>query len=187
MPSHPLVWAAWLQRLMVARFLPPLVGDYCRESFLVVGWVSGRAWRTVARSRGQLTGHTPIKGEHMRETGILSIVKREPTYQVRYASFNPYDKDRLPYPRPDKGALVTLLHDLGINGWSLQQAVAALRRGEVAVLPVTLSEAQLQAYFPPQHPPRVGMDAGDTGGQADCPRVTEPVRDVRRTRAKVST
>jgi len=141
----------------------------------------------VERSRGQLAGHTPIKGEHMRETGILSIVKRGPTYQVRYASFNPYDKDRQPYPRPDEGALVTLLHDLGINGWSLQQAVAALRRGEVAVLPVTLSEAQLQAYFPPHHPSRVGMDAGDAGGQADCSRVIAPGRDVRRTRAKVST
>jgi hypothetical protein len=151
---------------------------------MVVGWASGSAWRTVARSRSQLAGHTPIKGEHMRETGILSIVKREPTYQVRYASFNPYDTDRLPYPRPDEGALVTLLHDFRINGWSLQQALAALQRGEVAVLPVTLSEAQLQAYFPLQHPTRVGRDAG---GQADRPRITEPVRDVRRTRAKVST
>ena len=65
----------------------------------------------------------------MRETGILSIVKREPTYQVRYAAFNPYDKDRRPYPRPDEGALVTLLHDLGINGWSLQQALRPAARG----------------------------------------------------------
>jgi hypothetical protein len=88
----------------------------------------------------------------MRETGILSIVKRGTTSQVRYASFNPYDKDRLPYPCSDEGTLVTLLHHFGINGWSLQQAVAALRKGEVAVLPVTLSEAQLQAYFPPPRP-----------------------------------
>jgi hypothetical protein len=122
----------------------------------------------------------------MRETGILSIVKRGPTYQVRYASFNPYDKDRQPYPRPDEGALVTLLHDFGLNGWSLQQAIAALRREEVAVLPVTLSEAQLQAYFPPHHPTCVGMDVGDVGGRADRPQVTEPARDVRRTWAKVS-
>ena len=106
MPSHPLVWAAWLRRLMVARFLLPPVGDYGRESLTVVGWVSGRAWRTAARGRSQRAGHTPTKGEHMRETGILSIVKREPTYQVRYAAFNPYDKDRRPYPRPDEGALV---------------------------------------------------------------------------------
>ena len=115
MPSHLMVWAAWLRRLMVAHFLPPLAGDYCRESLGVVGWVSGSAWRTAARGRSQLAGHTPTKGEHMRETGILSIVKRGPTYQVRYASFNPYDKDRLPYPRPDEGALVALLHDFGIT------------------------------------------------------------------------
>jgi hypothetical protein len=49
-----------------------------------------------------------------------------------------------------------LLHHFGINGWSLQQAVATLRRGEVAVLPVALSEAQLQAYFPP---PRARVSA----------------------------
>ena len=103
----------------------------------------------------------------MRETGILSIVKRGPTYQVRYASFNPYDKDRRPYPRSDEDALITLLHRFGINGWSLKQAVAALRKGEVAVLPVALSEAQLQAYFPP----RVGMDAD---GQADLPQIPAP-------------
>jgi hypothetical protein len=122
----------------------------------------------------------------MKETGILSIVKRGPTAQVRYASFNPYDMDRLAYPCPDEGALVTFLHHCGINGWSLQQAVTALRRGEVAVLPVVLSEAQLQAYFPPQCPPRLSRYAGDTGGQVDPPRVTAPVRDVRRTRANAS-
>jgi glycerophosphoryl diester phosphodiesterase len=122
----------------------------------------------------------------MRETGILSIVRRGPTSQVRYASFNPYDMDRLPYQCPDEGALVTLLHHFGINAWSLQQVAAALRKGEVAVLPVALSEAQLQAYFPPQRPPHVGMDAGDAGAQADPPRVTAPVRDVCRTRANAS-
>jgi hypothetical protein len=123
----------------------------------------------------------------MRETGILSIVKRGPTSQVRYASFNPYDIDRLPYLCSDEGALVTLLHHFGLNGWSLQQAVAALRRGEVAVLPVVLSEAQLQTYFPPQRPPRVGRDGGDAGSEANPPPVTLPGREVRRTRAKVST
>ena len=123
----------------------------------------------------------------MRETGILSIVKRGPAAQVRYASFNPYDIDRLPYSCPDEGALVTLLHYWGINGWSLKQAVAALRKGEVAVLPVVLSEAQLQAYFPPQRPPRVSIDTGNASGQANPPRVTAAAQDVRRPRAKVST
>jgi hypothetical protein len=142
----------------------------------------------------------------MRETGILSIVKRGPTLQVRYASFNPYDIDRVPYPCPNEGVLVTLMHHFGINGWSLQQAVTAVQRGEVAVLRVTLSEAQLQAYFPPQQPSRVGMDAEDVGGQAApgatasahacvsthegvfaLPQLTAAGRDVRRSRAKAST
>ena len=133
-----------------------------------------------------MAGHMPTKGKRMRETGILSIEKRGPTSQVRYASFNPYDIDRLPYPCPDEGALVTLLHHFGLNGWSLQQAVAALRRGEVAVLPVALSEAQLQAFFPPQCLPRVGRDAGDAGDQTAPPRATLPGRDVHNTRANAS-
>jgi len=149
---YPLVWAALLRRLIVARFLHSLVDDHCRESLVVVGRGSGSAWHIDARASSRLAGKAHIKGEHMRETGILSIVKRGPTAQVRYASFNPYDKDRLPYPCPNEDAMVTLLHHFGINGWSLQQAVAALRKGEVAVLPVALSEAQLQAYFPPPRP-----------------------------------
>ena len=70
----------------------------------------------------------------MRETGILSIVRHGHTSQVRYASFNPYDMDRLPYQCSDEGALVTLLDHWGIDTWSLQQAIAALRKGGVAVL-----------------------------------------------------
>ena len=105
----------------------------------------------------------------MRETGILSIVRHGHTLQIRYASFNPYDMERLPYPCSDEGALVTLLHHWGIDTWSLQQAVAALRKGEVAVLPVALAEAQLQADFPPQHAPRVGRDARDEGSQTHPP------------------
>jgi len=84
----------------------------------------------------------------MRETGILSIVRCGHTSQVRYASFNPYDVDRRPYLCPDESALDTLLHRCGLDAWSLQQATTALRKGEVAVLPVALTEAQLQAYFP---------------------------------------
>jgi hypothetical protein len=105
----------------------------------------------------------------MRETGILSIVRRGYISQVRYASFNPYDMDRLPYQCSDEGALVTLLHHWGIDTWSLQQAIAALRKGEVAVLRVALSEAQLQAYFPPQHAPRVCRETRDEGGQTHPP------------------
>lgn len=135
----------------------------------------------------RLAGHTHTKGERMRETGILSIVRCGDPSQVRYASFNPYDMDRLPYPCPDEDALVTVLHHCGIDAWSLQQAVATLRKGAVAVLPVGLSEAQLRAYFPPQCPPWVGMDAGKADGQADPHRATVPARDVWRTQANTST
>jgi len=108
----------------------------------------------------------------MRETGILSIVRCKHTLQVRYASFNPYDLDRSPYTCPTESALVTMLHQWGIDAWSLQQAVTALRKGEVAVLPVVISEAQLQAYFSPPCPSHGGMEADDAGGQTKLPRVT---------------
>ena len=109
----------------------------------------------------------------MRETGILSIVKHGHTLQIRYASFNPYDMDRLPYPCSDEGALVTILHHWGIDTWSRQQAVAALRRGEVAVLPVALSLARLQAYFPPQRTPRVCQETRDEGSQTHPPALND--------------
>ena len=63
--------------------------------------------------------------------------------------------DQLPYPCPAEGALVTLLHPYGIDAWSRQQAVDALEKGRVAVLPIVLSEVQTQAYFPPQGPVHV--------------------------------
>ena len=111
---------------------------------------------------------------------MLSIVRRGNTYQVRYASFNPYDMDRLPYQCSAEATLVTLLRHYGIDAWSLQQAVTALRKGEVAVLPVVLSEALLEAYFPRQRNQtlRTSTDTGDASGQADPPRVTVPGQEV---------
>jgi hypothetical protein len=103
----------------------------------------------------------------MRETGILSIVRCGPTLQVGYASFNPYDMDRRTYQCSNESTLVALLYYWGIDVWSLQQALVSLRQGKVAVLPVALSEAQLQTYFPPQHPAHAGMGVGDAGAQAD--------------------
>ncbi len=86
----------------------------------------------------------------MTEEGMLSIVKCGHTYQVRYASCNPYDVDRPPLQCPDEGALVTLLQDCGIDAWSLRQVVAVLRKGDMVVLPLVLSDVQIQAYFPLQ-------------------------------------
>jgi hypothetical protein len=112
----------------------------------------------------------------MRETGILSIVRHRHTLQVRYASCNPYDIDRMPYQCPDESTLVVLLDHWGIDTWTLQQAIAALRKGEVAVLRVVLSETQLQTYFPQQRVPRVCQDVQDGGrrmhplqGENVCP------------------
>jgi hypothetical protein len=56
--------------------------------------------------------------------------------------------DRPLYLCPEEDAMITLLHHYGIDAWSLQQAMAALRKGGIAVLPLVLSEAQRQAYFP---------------------------------------
>jgi hypothetical protein len=107
-------------------------------------------------------------------------VRRGNTYQVRYASFNPYDTDRLPYQCSAEATLVALLQHYGIDAWSCQQAVATLRKGEVAVLPVVLSEALLEAYFPRQrnHMLPVRTDPDDACGQADPPRATVPGQEV---------
>jgi hypothetical protein len=78
---------------------------------------------------------------------MLSIVRRETTYQVRYASSNPHGLERSPYPCPDEGTLVTLLQHCGMDSWSIQQAGTELRKGRMAVLPLRCTQAQLQAYF----------------------------------------
>ncbi len=83
----------------------------------------------------------------MTEEGILSIVRRETTYQVRYASSNPHGLEWPPYPCPDEGTLVALLHQCGTDPWSIQQAGTELRKGRMAVLPLRCTQAQLQASF----------------------------------------
>jgi hypothetical protein len=84
----------------------------------------------------------------MTEAGMLSIVRRGMAYQVHYASFNPHDLERQPYPCPDEGTLVALLHHYGLEPWSLHRALAELRHGRLAVLLIALAEAQRQRYFP---------------------------------------
>ena len=73
---------------------------------------------------------------------MLSIVRRGDTYQVRYASTNPYGMDRPPSQYPDEGTLVALLHHWGIDAWSIHQAVTELRKGRIAVLPMVSAQAQ---------------------------------------------
>ena len=49
----------------------------------------------------------------MMEEGTLSIVRRAQGYQVRYASNNPHDQDRLPCVCRDEAHLAVLLHHCG--------------------------------------------------------------------------
>ena len=84
----------------------------------------------------------------MTEAVMLNTVRCGTTYQVFYASSNPHDLDGHPYPCPDEGTLVALLHQYGLEAWSLHRALAELRHGRMAVLTIALAEAQRQRYFP---------------------------------------
>ena len=90
------------------------------------------------------------KGERMTEDGILGIMKRGNTYQVRYASYNPHGLDRPLYQCPDESTLVALLRHCGMDSWYIHQAGAELQKGGFAALPIALAEAQIQTYFSPQ-------------------------------------
>ncbi|MBM3222951.1 MAG: hypothetical protein FJZ47_03990 [Candidatus Tectomicrobia bacterium] len=84
----------------------------------------------------------------MTALDMLSIVKHRQTYQVRYASSNPYATDRQAYCCPDEDATIKFLQDLTLDAWSQQQAVTALRTGHIAVVPLVLPTAQVVVYFP---------------------------------------
>jgi len=58
----------------------------------------------------------------MAEEGTLSILRRGTTYQVRYASNNPYDREPQPSPCSDERTVVTLLQQCGLAPWSITQA-----------------------------------------------------------------
>src|SRR5262245_4275936 len=88
------------------------------------------------------------KGERMTE-GTLSIVRRGIFYQVRYASNNVHDRDRLPCVCPDEARLAALLRHCGTESAVIAQVCADVRHGKMAVLLVVVSAEQLQACFPP--------------------------------------
>jgi hypothetical protein len=85
----------------------------------------------------------------MTEEGTLSIVRRGTVYQVRYASNNPYAPDRQPRACHDADTLGALLHQLGTELETIEQAYAAVQRGGVGVLRMLLSSEQIQAFFRP--------------------------------------
>ena len=87
----------------------------------------------------------------MTEEGTLSIVRRGTRYQVRYASNNPHDQERLPRACPDEAHLAALLHHFGTELAVMPQVCADVRQGKMVVLLVVVSAEQLQAFFPLIH------------------------------------
>ena len=83
----------------------------------------------------------------MRE-GTLSIVRRETGYQVRYASNNVHDRERLPCVCPDEARLAALLGHCGTESAVIAQVCADVRHGKMAVLLVVVAAEPLQACFP---------------------------------------
>ena len=105
----------------------------------------------------------------MAEEGTLSIVRRGSTYQVRYASDNPYERDRQSYSCPDEAHLATLLHHCGVEPWALQRAFAELQQGRVPVLRVVLAERDVAQFFSLLDEPQGGsQNAKDTDQQSDA-------------------
>src|SRR5262249_47483110 len=113
---------------------------------------STHRWRSTgqrpAGDAGTEAHHTCGEGEQKTEAVMLNTVRCGTTYQVFYASSNPHDLDGHPYPCPDEGTLVALLHQYGLEAWSLHRALAELQYGRMAVLLIVLSEAQRQMYCP---------------------------------------
>src|SRR6266508_3309181 len=100
-----------------------------------------------------LTGR---KGESMTEEGTLSILKLENRLQVRYASNNPHIMDRQSSTCTDAEHLGELLHQCGVDPWSIHQAFAELQKGGFTVLFIVLSAAQMEETS------FMRADAGDT-------------------------
>ena len=85
----------------------------------------------------------------MPEEGTLSIVRQGTGYQIRYASNNPHDQERLPHACSNEVHLAAFLHHVGTEVTVIAQVCAEVRQGKLVVLLVGLSAEQLQACFPP--------------------------------------
>jgi hypothetical protein len=82
----------------------------------------------------------------MMEEGTLSIVRRGQDYQVRYASNNPHDQDRLPCVCRDEVDLAALLYHCGAEAAAIPQLCADVRHGRMVILRVVVSAVQRQAF-----------------------------------------
>jgi len=83
----------------------------------------------------------------MTEEGTLSIMRHGGTYQVRYASNNPYGMDCQPYACPDADTLTGLLRQCGAEAGAITHAFAELEQGRMTVLLIALSPVQMQGFF----------------------------------------
>jgi hypothetical protein len=85
----------------------------------------------------------------MTEEGTVSILRRGPHYQVRYASNNPYGRERQALVCPDEDHVRVLLHHLGIDAATVQQTCVAVRTGGMAILCLVVSAEQMQRFVHP--------------------------------------
>ena len=100
---------------------------------------------------------------------MLSIVRRGHIYHVRYASYDPCERDRQPYLCLDERHLDTFLHQCRLEPWALQRAGAELQRGGVTVLCVVFSERDVSRLFPlPDEEQGGSQDAKATNQHADA-------------------
>jgi hypothetical protein len=84
----------------------------------------------------------------MQTLNMLSIMKQEQSYRMRYAVLQPYAIDRQVYCCPDEASLITFLQACALDAWEVRQAITTLRKGQMAIVPLTLPTAQAEAYFP---------------------------------------
>lgn len=107
------------------------------------------------------------------EEGTLSIVRRGQGYQVRYASNNPHDQDRLPCVCRNEAHLAALLHHCGAEEAAIPQCCADVRQGRMVILRVVVSAEQRQAFCSRDVPPGAAVEMPDVSRvltQAPQPR-----------------
>jgi hypothetical protein len=102
----------------------------------------------------------------MTEEGTLSIVGQPHGYRFCYASNDAYGLERQPATGLDEASLAALLAACGVGLWAIQQARAELHAGQIALLPLVCTRAQLDMTFPHvptheahvmQHPQRIRL------------------------------
>ena len=110
----------------------------------------------------------------MPEEGTLSIVRQGTGSQIRYASNNPHDQERLPHACSNEVHLAAFLHHVGMELEVIAQVCGDVRQGKMAVLLVGIPAEQRQAFFPPT--PHAHAGTGAAGPASVAPPVAAVVR-----------